>query len=177
MSMAKLLVPAGAPDQDSSGDTFSPTQFGFCAFLLETFFGIIWPSWNVADLSDICALATWLVAPSARASTAVASRVFMIMSILLDLYYDVRRFSLGREDRECYPTRIADQGRRPGLLDDPRRLILASAPRRLTTARSCSGVSAMLSSNRKIVKLFSSPGRPLKPFPSVRPAALVLDTA
>src|SRR3954454_20075850 len=106
MSIAKLLVPAGAPDQDSSGDTFSPTQFGFCAFLLETFFGIIWPSWNVADLSDMaCALATWLVAPSARASTAVASRVLVIMSILLDVYYNGRRFRLGGEDRECCPSR------------------------------------------------------------------------
>ena len=44
MSMTKLLVPSGTPVQDSCGETFSPTQFGFVgafAALLAAFFGIM----------------------------------------------------------------------------------------------------------------------------------------
>src|SRR5208282_4128291 len=51
MVSAKLLVPSGAPDHDSCGDTLSPTQFGFWAFLLATFFGIIVPSLKVVEVS------------------------------------------------------------------------------------------------------------------------------
>src|SRR5262245_28750604 len=49
--MAKLFVPSGAPVHDNCGDTFSPTQFGFCGFLLATFLGIIWPSLKVVDVN------------------------------------------------------------------------------------------------------------------------------
>ena len=52
--MAKLLVPAGALTHDNCGETFSPTQLAFCgkfALLLATFFGIIWPSLKVVDVS------------------------------------------------------------------------------------------------------------------------------
>src|SRR5712691_867964 len=76
MRMAKLLMPAGAPDQDSCGETLSPTQFGFCGFLLATFFGIIWPSWKVVDLSEKpCALASWLVHANAKTIPAPANIV------------------------------------------------------------------------------------------------------
>ena len=101
--MAKLLMPAGAPDQDSCGETLSPTQFGFCGFLLATFFGIIWPSWKVVDLSEKpCALATWLVQPNARISPAVARRVLASMTYLLHAYYKlVTDGEWGCEGREC----------------------------------------------------------------------------
>src|ERR1700755_2703670 len=49
MVRAKLLVPSGAPDQESCGDTLSPTQFGFAGFLFATFFGISVPSLKVVD--------------------------------------------------------------------------------------------------------------------------------
>src|SRR5215208_653807 len=52
--IAKLLVPAGGLTQDNCGETFSPTQCGFCgkfALLLATFGGIIWPSLKVVDVS------------------------------------------------------------------------------------------------------------------------------
>ena len=52
MVRAKLLVPSGTPDQDSCGDTLSPTQFGLLpAFLLATFFGISVPSLKVVEVS------------------------------------------------------------------------------------------------------------------------------
>ena len=49
-------MPSGAPLQESCGETFSPTQFGLGigalgAFMLATFFGIMVPSLNVADVS------------------------------------------------------------------------------------------------------------------------------
>src|SRR5450432_2232814 len=47
----KLLVPSGAPDHDSCGDTFSPTQFGLLpvGFALAIFFGIMVPSLKLVD--------------------------------------------------------------------------------------------------------------------------------
>src|SRR5438128_12060913 len=49
--IAKLFVPSGTPVQESCGDTFSPTQLGFCGLALATFRGIIWPSLNVVDVT------------------------------------------------------------------------------------------------------------------------------
>ena len=54
MVSAKLLVSVGAPDHDSCGDTFSPTQFGFGIAGLETLAtlrGIIVPSLKVVEVS------------------------------------------------------------------------------------------------------------------------------
>src|SRR6185312_9211128 len=50
MVRAKLLVPAGTPDQESCGDMFSPTQLGLPAVLFATFFGIICPSLKVVEV-------------------------------------------------------------------------------------------------------------------------------
>src|SRR5882672_6314128 len=52
MRSTKLLVPSGVPDHDNSGDTFSPTQFGFglvAAGALEAFLGSMAPSLKVFD--------------------------------------------------------------------------------------------------------------------------------
>src|SRR6516162_2314742 len=74
MSMAKLLVPAGALTQDNCGETFSPRQLGFCgslAWLLPTFAGSMPPSLNVVDdmlKSFSCALALALAQASATAA-------------------------------------------------------------------------------------------------------------
>src|ERR1700721_1751637 len=77
MVRAKLLVPAGVPDQESSGDTLSPPQFGFCAFLLATFFGIMVPSLKVVEerLIAACALALPVMHHDARTMPPAATRL------------------------------------------------------------------------------------------------------
>src|ERR1700674_2672876 len=77
MVSARLLIPAGAPDQDSSGDTLSPTQFGFCGFLLATFFGIMVPSLKVVEESAKadCAFAVPPMHHDARIMPPAATRL------------------------------------------------------------------------------------------------------
>src|SRR6516225_1963783 len=77
MVSAKLLMPAGAPVQDSSGDTLSPTQFGFWAFLLATFFGIMVPSLKVVEVrvKAACAFAVSLTHQDARIMPPAAMRL------------------------------------------------------------------------------------------------------
>src|ERR1700722_2221882 len=75
MVSARLLVPSGTPVHVSCGDTLSPTQFGFAAFLLATFFGIKVPSLKVVDDSANGSAA--LPRPQEPATnTLAASRVF-----------------------------------------------------------------------------------------------------
>src|ERR1700730_4298567 len=77
MTSARLLVPAGTPDQDSCGDTLSPTQFGFCGFLLATFFGIMVPSLKVVEESAKadCAFAVPPMHHDARIMPPAATRL------------------------------------------------------------------------------------------------------
>src|SRR5271165_1249351 len=75
MVSAKLLVPSGTPVQVSSGDTFSPTQFGLAGFLFATSFGIKVPSLKVVEESANGSAA--LPRPNEPTTNALAaSRVF-----------------------------------------------------------------------------------------------------
>src|ERR1700722_4448033 len=69
MVNAKLLVPSGVPFHDSSGETLSPTQFGFCGFLLAIFFGIMVPSLKVEEESENASAAFAAVPAPHAAST------------------------------------------------------------------------------------------------------------
>ena len=72
---AKLRVPAGAPDQDSCGEIFSPTQFELPGVLLPTFFGRSAPSLKVVEAKANASAAMavrWL--KSAAIANAVVSR-------------------------------------------------------------------------------------------------------
>ena len=79
ISRTRLLVPSGTLLQCSSGDTFSPTQFGFLftALVLATFFGIILPSWKVFDSSvnRPAAFAAEPTRPTASAMAAVCKKM------------------------------------------------------------------------------------------------------
>src|SRR5262245_10717170 len=78
MRIAKLLVPAGALVQASGGDTFSPTQLGFCGLLPAFFLASIPPSWNVDDDSvKSCALATPTALQDAATIALAANNVLM----------------------------------------------------------------------------------------------------
>src|SRR4051812_12166535 len=87
MVIAKLLVSAGALNYDSCGETFSPTQFAFCgkfALLLATFFGIIWPSLKVVDVTPkifSCACAVPMAQQNAN-SIPLASNALAIDCII-----------------------------------------------------------------------------------------------
>src|ERR1700674_4843260 len=77
MVNAKLLVPSGVPVHDSCGETLSPTQFGFCGFLLATFFGIMVPSLKVVEESAkaACAFAAPPMHHDARIMPPAATRL------------------------------------------------------------------------------------------------------
>src|SRR6516162_2723549 len=66
---AKLLVPAGGFAQDSAGETFSPTQFGFCLLLPAFLVARRSPSLNDGDVivNTPCAFALWPLNANARA--------------------------------------------------------------------------------------------------------------
>jgi len=42
MTIAKLFVPSGAPDQASGGEIFSPTQFGLRCLSAQAFLTASW---------------------------------------------------------------------------------------------------------------------------------------
>src|SRR5262249_50149977 len=85
-SAMQLLVPAGGFDQDSAGDTFSPTQFGFCLLLPAFLVARRSPSLNEGDVivKTPCAFALWPLHANTRARPpAIKSVRFTDMWFLL----------------------------------------------------------------------------------------------
>src|SRR5262245_41744680 len=70
ISSARLLVPAGRFDHDSSGEIFSPTQFGFDLLLPAILVCSRSPSLNDFDVivNTPCACALWAPHPIASAT-------------------------------------------------------------------------------------------------------------
>src|SRR4029077_11142806 len=78
MTIAKLFVPSGAPDQASGGETFSPTQFGLRCLSAQAFLTTNWSLSLSADevSSSTSALAAEMQSMAA-ASAANAVAIFM----------------------------------------------------------------------------------------------------
>src|SRR5262249_5881300 len=74
---AKLLVPAGGFAQDSSGEKFSPTQFGFCLLLPAILVASRSPSLKDLDVmvKTPCALAPCIPHAHASATPPASSRL------------------------------------------------------------------------------------------------------
>src|ERR1700736_1284895 len=75
MRSAKLFVPSGGLDQDSGGDMFSPTQFGFDLSLPAYFLASAPLSLTAEDFNvKSAAYATWLRANDESAIPAATKR-------------------------------------------------------------------------------------------------------
>src|SRR4051812_586143 len=81
--MAKLLVPSGGLLQDSAGETFSPTQFGFDLLLPAIFVASRSPSLKLVDdnVNTPCAAAFW--APHSAPTATVKAKIELFLSMIL----------------------------------------------------------------------------------------------
>src|SRR6516162_2016074 len=81
---AKLLVPAGGFAQDSAGETFSPTQFGFCLLLPAILVCSRSPSLNEDDVivKAFCAFAFSPLHANARTAAAAIKSVRLSNMVL-----------------------------------------------------------------------------------------------
>src|SRR5579859_3401901 len=101
MKIAKLLVPAGGLDQDSAGETFSPTQFGLDLLLPAFFTASRSPSLKLGEVSvnTPCALAgEMLEATSATAPARIEPRRNMISPFSLPLLRTPKRARFWRPE-------------------------------------------------------------------------------
>src|SRR5215468_7819155 len=72
MTIAKLFVPSGAPDQASGGEIFSPTQFGLRCLSAQAF---LTASWSLSFKAEEVGTSTSArAAPNDRAKALVTGR-------------------------------------------------------------------------------------------------------
>src|SRR5277367_2820986 len=101
MKIAKLLVPAGGLDQESAGETLSPTQFGLVLLLPANFVASRSPSLKPDDdsVNTPCAPAgETLKAASATAPARIEPRRNMTSSFCLPWVVGLGLFTL-----DCAP--------------------------------------------------------------------------
>ena len=71
MTIAKLFVPSGAPDQASGGEIFSPTQFGLRCLSAQAF---LTANWSLSFKAEEVSMSTSArAAPNDRAKTPAKS--------------------------------------------------------------------------------------------------------
>src|ERR1700722_14398973 len=101
MSSTKLRVPSGAPDQDSCGDTFSPTQFGLFPLVsaLATFLGIIVPSLKVDDVSVRVRVAAVTCGPAADGTVGAIAATCCLLSTSILAFASATKAQPGNRTR------------------------------------------------------------------------------
>src|ERR1700751_1042220 len=84
MTIAKLFVPSGAPDQASGGEIFSPTQFGLRCLSAQAF---LTANWSLSFKAEEVSTSTSArAAPNDRAKAPANNklpRAYFMMSSLL----------------------------------------------------------------------------------------------
>src|SRR6516165_7653059 len=87
MTIAKLFVPSGAPDQASGGEIFSPTQFGLRCLSAQAF---LTASWSLSFKAEEVSTSTSArAAPNDRARAPANNKLpkaYFMMSLYGDLY-------------------------------------------------------------------------------------------
>src|SRR5262250_1263669 len=86
MTIAKLFVPSGAPDQASGGEIFSPTQFGLRCLSAQAF---LTASWSLSfKAEDVSTSTSARAAPNDRAKAPANNK-------LPRAYFMMSSFSVG----------------------------------------------------------------------------------